>query len=247
LLKYYLGGETQAVDHILIVDDDPGIRELLTRYLGEHGYRITAAADGREMRRALAASAFDMILLDLMLPGEDGIALFLDLNPQAHIPVIMLTARDETADRVMGIELGADDYVTKPFEPRELLARIKSVLRRARHLPKHCPEAARSYRFAGWFMDARARELLTPGEVVVSLSGTEFRLLKVFLDHPRSVLSRDHLAEFVYGKKISPLDRGVDALISRLRQHLGDDARKPSLLKTVRYEGYRLDADVEVE
>ena len=238
------------MDHILIVDDDPEIRGLLTRYLGEHGYRITAAADGREMRRALATSAFDIILLDLMLPGEDGIALLLDrdLNPKAHIPVIILTARDETEDRVMGIELGADDYVTKPFEPRELLARIKSVLRRARHLPPNlAPEAVRSYRFAGWSLDVRARELFTPDEVVISLSGTEYRLLKIFLDHPRVVLSRDHLAEFVYGKKISPLERGVDVLISRLRQHLGDDARKPALLKTVRHEGYRLDADVEVE
>ena len=236
------------MDHVLIVDDDAEIRALLIRYLEEHGYRATAAADGREMRRALASTTPDLIVLDLMLPGEDGLSLFRSLNPQARIPVIMLTARDEAADRVMGLELGADDYVPKPFEPRELLARIKSVLRRTRRLPPNlAPEAVRRYRFAGLRLDVAARELVVPSDVVISLASTEFRLLKVFLDHPRKVLSREQLAALTYGKDISPLDRGVDVLVSRLRQHLGDDARQPALIKTVRYEGYRLDADVEAE
>lgn len=236
------------MDHVLIVDDDAAIRALLTRYLEEHDFRVTTAADGREMRHALASATPDLIVLDLMLPGEDGITLYRGLNPQAHIPVVMLTARDEAADRVMGLELGADDYVSKPFEPRELLARIKSVLRRARRLPPNlAPEAVRRYRFTGWRVDVAARELVGPTDVVISLSSTEFRLLKGFLDHPRKVLSREQLAALTYGKDISPLDRGVDVLVSRLRQHLGDDARKPTLIKTVRYEGYRLEADVEAE
>ena len=236
------------MDHILIVDDDAAIRLLLTRYLDEHGYRVTTAADGREMRHALVSGPPDLIVLDLMLPGEDGLTLFRSLNPQAHVPVIILTARDEAADRVMGLELGADDYVPKPFEPRELLARIKSVLRRARRLPPNfAPEAVRRYRFAGRRVDVAARELVAPNDVVISLSSTEFRLLKVFLDHPRKVLSREQLAVLTYGKEISALDRAVDVLVSRLRQHLGDDARQPALIKTVRYEGYRLDADVEAE
>jgi len=234
------------MDHVLIVDDDAAIRSLLTRYLEEHDYRVTTAADGREMRRALASATPDLIVLDLMLPGEDGLTLYRSLNPKARIPVIMLTALDEAADRVMGLELGADDYVPKPFEPRELLARIKSVLRRARRLPPNlAPEAVRHYRFAGWRVDVVARELVGPTDVVISLSGSELRLLKGFLDHPRKVLSREQLATLAYGKDISPLDRGVDVLVSRLRQHLGDDARKSMLVKTVRYEGYRLDADVE--
>lgn len=237
-----------SMDHLLIVDDDAAIRALLSRYLKEHGYRVTAVADGREMRRALAADRPDLIVLDLMLPGEDGLTLFRDLNPRTHLPVIMLTARDEAADRILGLELGADDYVPKPFEPRELLARIKSVLRRARRLPPNLlPEAVRGYRFAGWRLDVASRELVSPANVVISLAASEFRLLKAFLDHPRQVVSREQLAALAFGKDISPLDRGVDVLVSRLRQRLDDDARKPSLLRTVRYEGYRLDADVEVE
>jgi two-component system OmpR family response regulator len=236
------------VDHLLIVDDDPGIRRLLTRYLSEEGYRVAGAADGREMRRALDAAIPDLIVLDLMLPGEDGLTLFRSLNADSAIPVIILTARDEASDRVLGLEFGADDYVPKPFEPRELLARIKSVLRRVRRLPPSLePDSVKRYRFAGWDLDVTARELISPEAVVISLSGTEFRLLKGLLDRPRQVIGRDHLANLVWGKDVSPLDRGMDVLMSRLRQRLGDDARNPKMLKTVRYEGYKLDADVVVE
>lgn len=233
------------MDHILIVDDDVGIRSLLTRYLEEHAYRVSTAADGCEMRHALLGAVPDLIVLDLMLPGEDGLTLFRSLNPQARIPVVMLTALDEAADRVMGLELGADDYVSKPFDPRELLARIKSVLRRSRRLPPNlAPEAVRRYRFADWRVDVAARELVSLDDVVISLSSTEFRMLKSFLDHPRKVLSREQLAAFTYSKDIFPLDRGVDVLVSRLRQRLCDDARNSAIIKTIRYEGYRFDADV---
>lgn len=236
------------MDHILVVDDDLGIRRLLIRYLSEQGYRVTGAADGREMRRALGAGAPDLIVLDLMLPGEDGLSLFRSLNADAKIPVIILTARDDPVDRVVGLETGADDYVPKPFEPRELLARIKGVLRRVRRLPPDLqPESVRRYRFAGWVLDVAARELTSAAEIVISLSGNEFRLLKAFLDRPCQVISRDHLAHLVWGKDISPLDRGMDVLVSRLRQRLGDDARDPIMLKTIRYEGYQLNAQVEVE
>ncbi|MBS82220.1 response regulator [Variovorax sp.] len=235
------------MDHLLIVDDDIAIRGLLSRYLQEHGYRVTAAANGREMRRALASDRMDLIVLDLMLPDEDGLTLFRDLNPKTQVPVIMLTARDEAADRILGLELGADDYVPKPFEPRELLARIRSVMRRARRLPPNLvPEAVRFYRFVGWQLEVASRELVSPANVVISLGATEFRLLKVFLDHPRQIVSREQLSALASGKDISPLDRGVDVLVSRLRQHLDDDARQPSLIKTIRYEGYVMDANVEV-
>lgn len=236
------------MDHILIVDDDPGIRRLLTRYLSEHGYLVTGAADGREMRRALDAAIPDLIILDLMLPGEDGLTLFRTLNADGIIPVIILTARDQAGDRVLGLEFGADDYVPKPFEPRELLARIKGVLRRVRRLPPSLePESVQRYRFANWQLDVGARELVSPVGLVISLSGTEFRLLRALLNRPRQVIGRDHLAHLVWGKDVSPLDRGMDVLVSRLRQRLGDDARNPDLLKTIRYEGYKLDADVVTE
>jgi two-component system OmpR family response regulator len=235
-----------AQDHILIVDDDAETRSLLREYLQKQGYRVTAAADGKALRRALDTARPDLIVLDLMLSGEDGLALCRDLRVRSNLPIIMLTARGEETDRIVGLEMGADDYLAKPANPRELLARIKSVLRRARSLPENLePEAVRSFRFAGWTLDIDTRNLTAPDGVVVPLSGTEFKLLRVFLAHPNRVLSRDQLIELMISRDAGPFDRAIDVQVSRLRQRLRDDAREPRIIKTVRSEGYVLAAGVE--
>jgi two-component system OmpR family response regulator len=233
-------------DHILIVDDDAEIRRLLVEYLRRQGYRATAVADGRGLRAALEPARPDLIVLDIMLPGEDGLTLLRDLRARSGIPVIMLTARGEETDRIVGLEIGADDYVAKPFNPRELLARVKSVLRRARSLPENLerPEAS-SYRFAGWLLDAASRNLTAPDRVVVPLSGTEFRLLRVFLEHPNRVLTRDQLIDLMLARDAGPFDRAIDVQVSRLRQRLREDAREPAIIKTVRGRGYVFCAQVE--
>jgi two-component system OmpR family response regulator len=233
-------------DHILIVDDDAETRSLLQEYLQRQGYRVTSAADGKALRGALVTGRPDLIVLDLMLPGEDGLQLCRDLRTRSNLPVIMLTARGEETDRIVGLEMGADDYLAKPFNPRELLARIKSVLRRARSLPENLePEAVKSFRFVGWTLDAASRNLTAPDGVVVPLSGTEFKLLRVFLAHPNRVLSRDQLIELMISRDAGPFDRAIDVQVSRLRQRLRDDAREPRIIKTVRGEGYVLSAQVE--
>jgi two-component system OmpR family response regulator len=233
-------------DHILVVDDDREIRSLLTEYLQQQGYRVSAAADGRGMRGAMAGSPPDLVILDLMLPGEDGLALCRELRAKSQIPVIMLTARGDETDRIVGLELGADDYVAKPFSPRELLARIKSVLRRARALPDNLKAAdAGLFRFAGWTLDAATRNLTSPQGVVVALSGTDYRLLKIFVDHPNRVLTRDQLVDLMLEREAGPYDRAIDVQVSRLRQRLGEDAREPAIIKTVRGQGYVFAAHVE--
>ncbi len=233
-------------DHILVVDDDTEIRSLLHEYLQKQGYRVTAVADGRGLRTAVETSHPDLIILDLMLPGEDGLTLCRDLRARSEVPVIMLTARGDETDRIVGLEMGADDYVAKPFSPRELLARIKSVLRRARALPdnlKH--EESGVFRFAGWALDAGTRNLTSPQGVVVALSGTDFRLLKIFVDHPNRVLTRDQLIDLMLSRDAGPYDRAIDVQVSRLRQRLGEDAKEPAIIKTVRGQGYVFAAHVE--
>ena len=233
-------------DHILVVDDDAEIRTLLRDYLQKQGYRVSTAANGREMRAAMSPARPDLVILDLMLPGEDGLSLCRDLRATSDLPVIMLTARGDEADRIVGLEMGADDYLPKPFSPRELLARIKSVLRRARALPDNLkPDEATAFRFAGWTLDVATRDLTSPAGVSVALSGTEFRLLRVLLDHPNRVLTRDQLVDFMMSRDASPFDRAIDVQVSRLRHRLGDDAREPALIKTVRSHGYVLAADVD--
>jgi two-component system OmpR family response regulator len=233
-------------DHVLIVDDDAETRALLQAYLQKQGYRVTTAADGKALRRTLATARPDLIVLDLMLPGEDGLELCRDLRARSNVPVIMLTARGEETDRIVGLEMGADDYVGKPCNPRELLARIKSVLRRARSLPENLErEPARTFRFAGWVLDVATRNLTAPDGVVVPLSGTEFKLLRIFLAHPDRVLSRDQLIDFMVSRDAGPFDRAIDVQVSRLRQRLREDAREPGIIKTVRGEGYVLAAKVE--
>jgi two-component system OmpR family response regulator len=219
---------------------------LLAEYLQKQGYRVTAVADGKAMRTAVGASRPDVIVLDVMLPGEDGFSLCRDLRARSNIPIIMLTARGDETDRIVGLELGADDYLPKPFNPRELSARIKSVLRRARSLPENLePERVHFFRFAGWTLDTATRNLTSPQGVVVALSGTEFRLLRIFLDHPNSVLTRDQLIELMLARDAGAYDRAIDVQVSRLRQRLGDTAREPAIIKTVRGKGYVLAAPVE--
>lgn len=238
----------EAEPHILIVDDDREIRALVGDYLRRNGYRTSLAADGRHMRKILEDTRIDLIILDLMLPGEDGLSLCRDLRTQSNVPVLMLTARGEAVDRIIGLEMGADDYLTKPFEPRELLARIRSVLRRAQALPPNlAPGEVRRYRFAGWSWDTALHQLISPQGVVVILSGAEYRLLEAFLTHPNRVLTRDQLLDLVRGKDADPFDRSIDLRVSRLRQKLGDDARSPALIKTLRGEGYVFAADVQSE
>jgi two-component system OmpR family response regulator len=198
------------------------------------------------MWAALEGGRFDLVILDVMLPGEDGFVLCRSLRARGDMPVIMLTAKGEDMDRIVGLELGADDYLAKPFNPRELLARIKSVLRRHRAVPGNLQaEPAKSLRFAGWTLDLAARNLISPQQVVVALSGAEFRLLRVFLSYPNRVLTRDQLMDLTVGREADPLDRSIDVQVSRLRQRLDDDAREPAIIKTVRGEGYVLAAAVE--
>ena len=233
-------------DHILVVDDDTEIRSLLREYLQKQGYRVTAVADGKGLRAVVETSRPDVIILDVMMPGDDGLTLCRELRARSEVPIIMLTARGEETDRIVGLELGADDYIAKPFSPRELLARIKSVLRRARALPDNLKsEESGVFRFAGWTLDAATRNLTSPQGVVVALSGTDFRLLKIFVDHPNRVLTRDQLVDLMLAREAGPYDRAIDVQVSRLRQRLGEDAKEPVIIKTVRGQGYVFAAHVE--
>jgi two-component system OmpR family response regulator len=234
----------ERADHVLVVDDDAEIRKLLGEYLQRNGFRVSLATDGKEMRRVLEAGRPDLVVLDLMLPGESGLALCRDLRAGSNLPVIMLTARAEEVDRIVGLEMGADDYLAKPFSPRELLARIRSILRRTRSLPPTRGGTHR-LRFAGWTLDLAGRQLVAPDGVVVALSGAEFRLLSAFVEHPNRVLDRNQLMDLTVGRDGTPFDRSIDVQVSRLRVRLRDDAREPRLIKTVRSEGYVLAAIVE--
>lgn len=231
----------ESPDHVLIVDDDTEIRQLLGSYLSKNGMRATVVADGKGMWQALEAARVDLIVLDLMLPGDDGLTLCRKLRVKSDIPVIMLTARGDETDRIVGLEMGADDYLPKPFSARELLARIKVILRRARSLPENLrPDEARLIGFAGWTLDTAQRHLVSADGLVLALSGAEYRLLRIFLSHPNRVLNRDQLVDLTQGKEADPLDRSIDVQVSRLRHRLGDDPRDPRLIKTVRGEGYVL-------
>jgi two-component system OmpR family response regulator len=234
----------EPLDHVLVVDDDAELRGLLSEYLGRNGFRVSAARDGREMRQVLETSSPDIVVLDVMLPGEDGLTLCRDLRARSNLPVVMLTARGDEVDRIIGIEMGADDYLAKPFNPRELLARMKGILRRARSLPTARTEGQR-LRFAGWILDLAARHLVAADGVVVPLSGTEFRLLQIFVTHPNRVLDRNLLLDLALGREATPFDRAIDVQVSRLRQRLHDEAREPRIIKTVRNGGYVLAAQVE--
>lgn len=232
----------ERTPHILVVDDDREIRDLLARFLKKHGLRVSTAADGREMKRALDEGAIDLVVLDVMMPGQDGLALTRDLRATNNsVPIIMLTAMGEDADRIVGLEMGADDYLAKPFNPRELLARIKAVLRRFAETPPQpgTPgDAGRAICFAGWRLDMAARELTAPDGQGVILSGGEFELLAAFVTHPGRVLSRDQLLDLARGRDAQPFDRAIDVQVSRLRKKIEPDPKAPALIKTVRGGGY---------
>jgi two-component system OmpR family response regulator len=232
--------------HILVVDDDREIRTLLCDYLGKNGFRATAVGDGRETRRALERNHVDLIVLDLMLPQESGLDICRALRTSSDVPIIMLTALGEEVDRVVGLEVGADDYLPKPFSPRELLGRIKAVLRRT-SAPRAAGEATGIYRFAGWSFDATERTLTSPGGERAPLSGAEFRLLSLLLASAPRVMARAELMELTRGRELDPFDRSIDVRVSRLRQVLGDDARAPRIIKTVYGEGYVVGVAVEHE
>ena len=229
---------------LLVVDDDPALRTLLGDYLGENGYEVVAVGDGRSMRAAMDDECFDLVILDLMLPGEDGLSLCRSLRGHSNVPILMLTARGDELDRIIGLEMGADDYLAKPFNPRELLARIKSVARRTEDNASSGVRPQR-LRFAGWTLDLATHHLMDAEGVVNPLPQGEFRLLQALVEHPQRVQSRDYLTEVLASREALPYDRTIDVMIGRLRRRLGDDAREPVLIKTVRNEGYMFAGTVE--
>ncbi|MBF0304058.1 MAG: response regulator [Alphaproteobacteria bacterium] len=235
----------EPTPHILIVDDHREVRDLVGRALVKEGFRVSAAADGKAMRRALADGRIDLILLDLMLPGEDGLSLCRALRAESNIPIIMLTAKGDEIDRVIGLEMGADDYIPKPFGSRELIARIRAVLRRGR-VPEARPKGGR-YRFDRWVLDTEARELLRDDGVAVPLSTGEYDLLLVLVQRPQRVLGRERLLDLARGRAAVALDRSIDTQVSRLRKKIEADPGDPKIIKTVWGGGYMLTAQVAEE
>jgi two-component system OmpR family response regulator len=232
---------------LLIVDDDPQIRAMLTEYLATFGMEAEGVEGGTAMRAAMAKQEYDLVILDLSLPGENGLTLCREIRDSSNLPVIMLTARAELADRVVGLEVGADDYVTKPFEMRELVARIHTVLRRSRaDVRRPAPAAAgHEVRFGTWRLNTTLRQLVDAEDTVVPLSNAEFRLLLTFIEHPNRVLDREMLINTARGRDLDVFDRSIDLLVSRLRQKLRDDPRDSALIRTVRGEGYVFTGSVE--
>jgi two-component system OmpR family response regulator len=237
------------MDHLLIVDDDEEIRDLLKQYLEKSNFEVSTAANGQQMREVLSRSNVDLIVLDLMMPYEDGLTLCRELTvTQTHpTPILMLSARNEEADRILGLEMGADDYLTKPFASRELLARIRAILRRARMRPAELRDLKtfRFFQFGEWILDTHSRHLIDESMTIVSLSGAEYRLLDVFLNHPHRVLNRDQLLGLTQNRDSDYFDRSIDILVSRLRKRLRDNSRDPVYIKTLRSEGYIFSCDVE--
>ncbi|HZV57400.1 MAG TPA: response regulator [Sphingobium sp.] len=234
-----------ARPHLLLVDDEAAIREPLGAYLQRAGFRVSEAPNAAEARKILAGHAIDLVVLDIMMPGEDGLSLCRSIREQGELPVILLTARSEETDRIVGLEMGADDYVLKPFSPRELVARIKTILRRAGGAAqREAPADAATYQFEGWTLRADDWTLTGADGVAIPLSTADFRLLQAFVTHPRQVLSRDQLLDLTQGREAHAFDRSIDNQISRLRRKLEDDARSPRLIKTVWGGGYMFGADV---
>jgi two-component system OmpR family response regulator len=231
--------------HILIVDDDRQIRAMLARFLAEHAMRVTQAGDGEQMFRALETGRFDVIVLDVMMPGDDGFTLCRKLRSSNTVPLILLTARNSETDRIVGLELGADDYVTKPFNPRELLARIRAILRRVGAAAPAAPRLASAvYQFSGWTLDTSRRSLISPQGALTDLTTGEFDLLVAFVEHPQRVLNRDQLLDLARGRVSLAFDRSIDVQVSRLRRKIELDPNAPALIKTVRNGGYFFTATV---
>jgi two-component system OmpR family response regulator len=241
--------DVNAHPHILVVDDDREIRDLLARFLEKQSFRVTTARDAREARKLWPLGRYHLVVLDLMMPGESGLDFARWLRGQSEVPLVMLTAMGEETDRIVGLELGADDYVAKPFNPRELLARIRAVLRRATTdsstgAPTGEPPA-KQIRFSGWLLEPARRRLVNPQGVEVPLTGGEYELLIALVERPNRVLTRDMLMDLLRGRQAGPFDRAIDVAVSRLRRKLEDDGRNPQLIKTVRGGGYVLATSVE--
>jgi two-component system, OmpR family, response regulator len=231
--------------HLLLVDDEVSIREPLGRYLEKQGYRITEAEHANAARSALASYDIDVVLLDIMMPGEDGLSLTRHIAEAGGPPVILLTAKTEEMDRILGLEIGADDYVVKPFSPRELVARIKVALRRGNGTIRGGGATGGGYRFAGWQLRTAEQQLIDPDGVLVPLSSGEYRLLEALVERPGQVLNRDQLLDLTRGRVAGPFDRAVDNQISRLRKKLEPDIKDPIFIKTIWGGGYRFSMDVE--
>ncbi len=233
--------------NLLVVDDDTETRNLVRRYLERHGISVSTARDGQELALQMKHSRFDLIVLDVMLPGPDGFSICRDLRSGSQIPIIMLTAMNELADRVVGLEFGADDYISKPFEPRELLARIRAVLRRNKMVSAEEPADSnvRAWRFEGWLLDVSRRRVESPNKVLVTLTSAEFDLLTVLVANRNRVLSREQLLDLTQGRSAEAFDRSIDVLISRIRKKLQNDVNAQELIRTVRGTGYQFMAKVE--
>jgi len=234
-----------AQPHILVVDDDREIRDLLSRFLEKQGMRVSAARDAREARRLWPMGRYHIVVLDLMMPGESGLDFARWLRSQSNVPILMLTAMAEETDRIVGLELGADDYVQKPFNPRELLARIRAILRRTNGEGPALEADARPIQFAGWTLEPGRRRLLNPDGAEVPLTGGEYELLAALVERPNRILTRDMLMDLLRGRQAGPFDRAIDVAVSRLRRKLEDDGRNPNLIKTVRGGGYVLSTTIE--
>jgi two-component system OmpR family response regulator len=232
--------------NILVVEDDRETRTLIAKYLRTNSCNVTTAADGREMDKAMADHRVDLLILDVMLPGEDGLSLCRRVRAESQLPIIMLTARGEDVDRILGLEMGADDYLPKPFNPRELLARINAVLRRqASALNASATPSATALSFAGWQIDFRLRELRNPAGARVAMTSAEFDLLRTFCERPGRVLSRDSLLDLTQGRNAGSFERSIDVLVSRIRRKIEADPQDATLIKTVRSGGYMFTPDVE--
>lgn len=236
-----------STPHILLVEDDPEIATLVARYLSSNDMRVSRAGDGREMDRVMRDARIDLIILDIMLPGEDGLAICRRLRTSSQVPIIMLTARSDEIDRIVGLELGADDYIGKPFNPRELLARVRAVLRRREPVQTTERRARTVFSFAGWRLDVVRRKLFDPSGTRIALTGAEFDLLLVLCEHPGRVLSREQIVDLTQGRQTGPFERSVDVLISRLRQKIERNPRDPDFIQTVRSSGYLFAPEVVTE
>lgn len=235
---------TPANIHVLIVDDDHRIRAMLARFLADHGLRVSQASDGRQMFAICEDNRIDVIVLDIMMPGEDGLSLCRRMRAQSAVPIILLTAMTGDTDRIIGLEIGADDYVVKPFNPRELLARIRAVTRRLGASSINTRRATACYEFGGWQLNASRRTLTSPDKTLTELTSGEFDLLLAFLEHPQRVLSRDQLLDLAHGRANQSYDRSIDVQISRLRRKIEADPQDPAFIKTIRNEGYFFTAAV---
>ena len=236
------------MEHILVLDDDREICQLVSSYLEKNGFCVKSVTDGKKFASTLENWHVDLVILDLLLPDDDGLVICRNLRAKSAMPVLILSAKGEEMDRIIGLEMGADDYLPKPFNPRELLARVKSILRRSRqakHVEMVDPEMA--YRFAGWILDSLSRQIISPDGEVTTLSGAEHALLNIFIRHPNRVLSRENLLQLSHipGKQTEAYDRSIDMQVSRLRRRLMDDSKKPALIKTIRSAGYIFCATVD--